>query len=257
VLLRPVFQAGVRCTISRLSGVPYKKEPGSFVILGLARHCRAHPPGAPRGRVGNHYGEASVTAKTIPRHARMPPRQREVPRPNAARIPAPAVPGTAPPRLADGRADAGPLAGPVAITEQAVLGDTIRRPSAWCEMPCCISRHEHPAALGEADVRARALAAGWCHDAVGRLVCPSCQQRNPDLWIAYRLARQNRAPARGTRQDIRHARAGRLSGVRAAVSGLARAFAGSQDRRPQWSHLLATPVSADNGWNAGQAGLQG
>ena len=198
-----------------------------------------------------------MTAKTIPRHARMPPRQREVPRPNAARIPAPAVPGTAPPRLADGRADAGPLAGPVAITEQAVLGDAIRRPAVWCEMPGCISRHDHPAALGQADLRARALAAGWCHDAVGRLVCPSCQQRNPDLWIAYRLARQNRAPARGTRQDIRHARAGRLSGVRAAVSGLARAFAGSQDRRPQWSHLLATPVSADNGWNAGKAGLQG
>ena len=188
-----------------------------------------------------------MTAKAIPRHARTLAQQRAVPRPDAGRLPGPAVPAAAQPLPADRRAGADPLAGPIAITQRAVLGDTIRRPAAWCEMPRCISRHEHPAALGEADIRARALAAGWCPDAVGRLVCPSCQQRNPDLWVAYRLARQNSAPARGTRQGTGHARAGRLSGVRAAVSAWARAFAGGQDRQPQWSHLLAMPDSVGNG----------
>jgi len=133
---------------------------------------------------------------------------------------------------------------------RAGLGDAIRRPTAWCEMPGCISHHDHPAALGEADIRARALAAGWCHDAVGRLVCPTCQQRNPDLWIAHRLARQARAPARGSRQDTTHARAGRLSDVLTAVSARARAFTGSQDRRPRWPHVLAALAGADNGWSA-------
>jgi len=136
-----------------------------------------------------------VTTKTIPRHARTLARQRGAPSPNADKLPSPAVPGTALPQPADGQVRTDPLAGPVAITEWAVLGDAIRRPAVWCEMPGCISWHDHPAALGQADIRARALAAGWCHDAVGRLVCPSCQQRNPDLWLTHRLARHPGWPA--------------------------------------------------------------
>jgi hypothetical protein len=142
-----------------------------------------------------------------------------------------------------------PLAGPVAITERAVLGDTIRRPIAWCEMPCCISHHEHPAALGEADIRTRALAAGWCHDAVGRLVCPSCQQRNPDVWVTHRLVRQARVPAGGSRHDTGHARAGWPRDVWTAVSAWARAFTGSQDRPPGWPDVFSALVSVGNGWN--------
>ena len=46
----------------------------------------------------------------------------------------------------------------------------------WCEMGSCISWHADPAALGEADTRARAIAAGWRIDALGRLACPQCQQ---------------------------------------------------------------------------------
>jgi hypothetical protein len=159
-----------------------------------------------------------------------------------------AAPGTASP-LADGRVRTGPLAGPVALTERAVLGDTIRRPTTWCEVPGCITRHDHPAALGEADIRASALAAGSCRDAVGRLVCPSCQQRNPGLWITHRLARQHRAPAGGIRPDTGHTRAGRRRDVWTAVSARAQAFAGGQDRRPRWPHLLAALAGAGNGWN--------
>jgi hypothetical protein len=190
-----------------------------------------------------------VTAKTIPRHARTLARQRRVPRPDAGGLPRPAAPGTAPPQPTGGRVRTDPLAGPVTITERAVLGDTIRRPTVWCEMPGCICWHDHAAALGEADIRARALAAGWCRDAVGRLVCPSCQQRNPALWIAHRLARQHRAPAGGTRHDTGHPRPGRLRGAWTTVSARARAVAGGPGRRPRWPHLLAALAGAGNGWN--------
>jgi hypothetical protein len=69
-----------------------------------------------------------------------------------------------------------------AITERAAIGDELRIPIAWCDMDACISHYEHPAALGEADIRARAIAAGWRVDAVGRLACPQCQQSVPWFW---------------------------------------------------------------------------
>ncbi len=65
------------------------------------------------------------------------------------------------------------------ITVRAVIGDQLRMPVVWCELGTCISRHTHPAALGEADIRARAIGAGWCVDALGRLACPRCQQTAP------------------------------------------------------------------------------
>ena len=69
-----------------------------------------------------------------------------------------------------------------ASTERAVIGDELRIPIMWCEMGSCISRHADPAALGEADVRARAIKAGWRIDALGRLACPRCQQSDPTFW---------------------------------------------------------------------------
>jgi hypothetical protein len=56
----------------------------------------------------------------------------------------------------------------------------------WCEMGSCVSWHADPAALGEADARARAIGAGWRIDAFGRLACPDCQQTHP----GYRAACQ-------------------------------------------------------------------
>jgi hypothetical protein len=64
---------------------------------------------------------------------------------------------------------------------RAAIGDQLRRPVAWCEMGSCIWRHADPAALGEADIRARAISAGWRVDALGRLACPRCQQTSPDF----------------------------------------------------------------------------
>jgi hypothetical protein len=66
-------------------------------------------------------------------------------------------------------------------TVRAVIGDQLRMPTAWCELGTCISRHTHPGALGEADIRARAIGAGWCIDALGRLACPRCQQAAPEF----------------------------------------------------------------------------
>jgi hypothetical protein len=69
-------------------------------------------------------------------------------------------------------------------TERAVIGDELRIPVMWCEMGSCISWYTYPAALGEADTRARAIAAGWRIDALGRLACPQCQQADPGFWAA-------------------------------------------------------------------------
>jgi hypothetical protein len=72
-----------------------------------------------------------------------------------------------------------PLSGPVELTARAVIGDELRNPTAWCELTPCISWHGDPAALGEADIRARAIGSGWRVDAFGRLVCLGCQSRDP------------------------------------------------------------------------------
>jgi len=75
----------------------------------------------------------------------------------------------------EGRARAAAAARPV-------IGDQLRMPIMWCEMGSCISWHADPAALGEADTRARAIGAGWRIDALGRLACPRCQQADPGFW---------------------------------------------------------------------------
>jgi hypothetical protein len=189
-----------------------------------------------------------VTAKTIPRHAGTFERQGPVPGPGEGTIPA--VPDPGPElRLAQRPGPADPLAGPVAITQRAVLGDRLRRPIAWCEMPACISRHDDPAAVGEADIRSRALAAGWVHDAVGRLVCPYCQQRNPGLWAAYPLARQHPPPAEGSRERPAHARAARIGALRTTLSAWYRQVRVDLARPLRWPHQPAAPASGGDGPN--------
>ena len=65
---------------------------------------------------------------------------------------------------------------------RAIIGDEIRIPVMWCEFGPCIARYTHPGALGEGDLRARALAAGWRYDALGRLACPDCVQHDSTFW---------------------------------------------------------------------------
>ncbi len=92
------------------------------------------------------------------------------------------------------------------MTGRAVIGDQLRMPVMWCEMGSCISWHADPAALGEADTRARAIGAGWRIDALGRLACPRCQQTDPGFWATgpvvpwdryTAIARAARAAGRG------------------------------------------------------------
>ena len=96
------------------------------------------------------------------------------------------------------------------MTERAVIGDQLRMPVMRCEMGSCISWHADPAALGEADTRARAIGAGWRIDALGRLACPRCQQTDPGFWASRpvvpwdrymaiaRAARATAVPSGGT-----------------------------------------------------------
>ena len=101
--------------------------------------------------------------------------------------------GTTPPGTAS-PGQAGTTAA-VEITERAVIGDELRIPVAWCEMGSCISRYADQAAPGEAHVRARAVAAGWRADALGRLACPQCQQGDSWFWTAHPAALWDRDTA--------------------------------------------------------------
>jgi len=83
----------------------------------------------------------------------------------------------------------------VEITERSAIGDELRIPIAWCEMGSCISHHEDPDALGEVDIRARAVAEGWRVDALGRLACPKCQQSDAWFWTAHPVAPWDRETA--------------------------------------------------------------
>src|ERR1700680_5175507 len=74
------------------------------------------------------------------------------------------------------------------ITRGAAIGDQLRIPISWCEMGSCISHHTDPATLGEADIRARAISAGWRIDDLGRLACPKCQQTDPGFWASPPVA---------------------------------------------------------------------
>ena len=114
--------------------------------------------------------------------------------PAAASVPATCPPVEAsarPPNTASGRhemrgsaeiIEPAPIIELAPIIEPAPIGDALRIPIAWCEMGSCISHHEHPAALGEADIRARAIEAGWRVDALGRLACPQCQRSGAWFW---------------------------------------------------------------------------
>jgi len=62
-------------------------------------------------------------------------------------------------------------------------------------MGSCISHHADRAALGEADIRARAILAGWRVDALGRLACPRCQQNGAGFRTPHPVALWDRDAA--------------------------------------------------------------
>jgi hypothetical protein len=123
------------------------------------------------------------------------------------------------------------------MTERAVIGDQLRMPIMWCEMGSCISWHADPAALGEADTRARAIGAGWRIDALGRLACPRCQQADPGFWATGPVVLRDRYTA--------VAKAGRAAAVRGDGAAGA-AWGGSGDPGRAAGYPAAGPP--EPGW---------
>jgi hypothetical protein len=116
-------------------------------------------------------------------------------RPPNTRPPNTRPPNTRPPNTDSGRHELGEG---TEMIEPAPIGDALRIPIAWCEMDACISHYGHPAALGEADIRARAITAGWRVDAVGRLACPRCQRSGPWFWTTHPIVPWDRHRAVST-----------------------------------------------------------
>lgn len=112
-------------------------------------------------------------------------------------------PGPVPPSARHSRREPRRPVEPPATFVRAVIGDEIRIPIMWCQFGSCIATYTHPRALGERDLRARALGAGWRYDALGRLACPDCAQHDTAFWA-------RRSPALVTRRPgpVRRRRAG-------------------------------------------------
>ena len=79
---------------------------------------------------------------------------------------------------------------PQRVQMRAAIGDELRIPTLLCEFGGCAASYTHRDALGERDLRDRALAEGWQYDVIGRLACPACVQHAPTFW-----ARPSHAPA--------------------------------------------------------------
>jgi len=154
-----------------------------------------------------------------------------------------------------------PLTHPVAITGHSVIGDEIRVPVAWCDMAGCGAAFADPAALGEADNRARAVVAGWTMDALGRLVCSVCRQhhhaapvwwvfsRDPGVIDDHRVAAGSARPDGGPGHPGRPGSQGSL--VRSAAASLPAALGqGRHQRGTQRPRLLAALASGRSGRTA-------
>lgn len=140
-------------------------------LAELRDDAGAEPPAGRHARLGSAQGPPAEPCASAPDRATAPVE-------------------TIPPAEAMPRAEAR-----ARVTGRAVIGDELRTPIMWCEMGACISRYSDPAALGEADIRARAIGAGWRVDALGRLACPGCQQTNGRFWATHPVTLHDRDSA--------------------------------------------------------------
>jgi hypothetical protein len=166
-----------------------------------------------------------------------------------------------------------PLLDPLAVTEHCVIGDQIRLPATCCDIAGCGAEYADPAALGEADNRARALVAGWRTDAFGRLLCPACQQHHgvtrPRIPGPGPEAADGRTPAavppgpgddgspparaRSPSVRARHPSVrARHPSARARVAGSPGAISHGRHRMWGWLHVLTALASGTNGWGVTQ-----
>jgi len=188
-----------------------------------------------------------VGARAFPRHARRPGAGGWAGPMAGLRSPGPQV-DRHPPRP-PARRD--PLVHPVAITEHCVIGDQIRVPAAGCDMAGCVARFADPAALGEADNRARALVAGWGEDGLGRLVCPACQQRHRQSAARQMIVPEPKAAPARTPAGGPAGPPGAVSqAVRSMLARWRRAVSRGRQCAAQWPHVLVALASGSNGWTA-------
>lgn len=156
-----------------------------------------------------------------------------------------------------------PLRDPLAVTEHCFIGDQIRLPAACCDILGCEAEFADLAALGEADNRARALAAGWRVDVSGRLVCPACQQQHhnvprprtpgpgPDTGGGPTPAAVPPGPRDAREPSVPPGPGdGGSPSIRAGITGWHGAVSTGRHCVARWPHMLAVLVSGTNGWNA-------
>jgi hypothetical protein len=133
----------------------------------------------------------------------------------------------------------------IEITERAAIGDELRIPLAWCEMGSCITHYADPAALGEADIRTRAIASGWRADALGRLACPQCQQGDSWFWTAHPVALWDRDTAVAM-TTLMAAAVRKIAGADGAA-GMERGAPPGSEPRPPLGRERPAPLGAEPG----------
>lgn len=162
---------------------PAEMLPAGVLPAGVPRQPRLAPHAAARP------ASAMATPVVATRTTRPIAIGQHPPDPPAVTAPLPSPP-PAPPlashaHVPPGRAFAPsrrPGGGRYEITMRAIIGDELRIPVLWCQFGSCVNRYTDSGALGERDLRSRAEASGWRFDALGRLACPSCLQRDASFW---------------------------------------------------------------------------
>ena len=158
-------------------------------------------------------------------------------------IAGPAAPArTAAPAVPAGPGAPAVPAGPAGATVRAVIGDQLRMPVMCCEMGSCVSWHGDPAALGEADARARAIDAGWRIDALGRLACPRCQQTDPGFRASSQVVPCDRHTALARTARARRAALRTSRDLCRAASGYPPASPAEPERDHDLSAARTTPA---------------
>lgn len=201
-------------------------------------------------------GEGQVGLKTSPRHAGTLTARRRAGRMADRGLVRPPVEAA----VAPVAAQHDPLLDPLAVTEHCVIADQIRLPTTCCDFVGCGAEFADPAALGEADNLARALAAGWRTDAFGRLLCPACQQHHGVRW-PWMTGPGPDTGGGGTPVAVppgprdggsSSARAKSLS-AQAKVAGSRGVVSHGRHRMAGWWwHVLTALASGNNGWSATQ-----
>jgi hypothetical protein len=151
------------------------------------------------------------------------------------------------------------LLDPLAIAEHCVIGDQIRVPTTCCDFLGCGVEFADPAALGEADNRARALVAGWRTDAFGRLLCPGCQELHGVRWPwipgPEPEAGGGPTPATvppGPRDGGSPSAQAKSPFMLAKVAGARGVISHGRHRMTGWLHMLTALASGNNGWSVTQ-----